>query len=74
MDEDNRARRVFLHLEALCVTNEAKKSLHTWQHSYARRMGKECLLPRGEASKGWVGRLLGKNDHGGKRGHMVGYV
>ncbi|KAK7935593.1 hypothetical protein PG985_001088 [Apiospora marii] len=74
MDEDNRARRVFLHLEALCVTNEAKKSLHTWQNSYARRMGKECLLPRGEASKGWVGRLLSKNDHGGKRGHMVGFV
>lgn len=72
MDEDNRARRVFLHLEALCITNEAKKSLHTWQTSYARRMGKECLLPRGESSKGWVGRLLGKNDHGSKRGSIIG--
>ena len=74
MDEDNRARRVFLHLEALCITNEAKKSLHTWQYSYARRMGKECLLPKGESSKGWVGRLLGKHDYGSKRGNMIGVV
>ncbi|KAK8111375.1 uncharacterized protein PG998_007832 [Apiospora kogelbergensis] len=74
MDEDNRARRVFLHLEALCITNEAKKSLHTWQYNYARRMGKECLLPKGESNKGWVGRLLGKHDHGSKRGNMIGVV
>ncbi|KAK7966551.1 uncharacterized protein PG986_000828 [Apiospora aurea] len=74
LDEDNRARRVFLHLEALCITHEAKKSLHTWQYNYARRMGKECLLPRGggESSRGWVGRLLGKNDHGIKRGSIIG--
>ncbi|KAK8037969.1 hypothetical protein PG994_014736 [Apiospora phragmitis] len=72
MDEDNRARRVFLHLEALCITKEAKQSLHTWQHNYARRMGKECLLPKGESSRGWVGRLLGKNDHGSKRGSLIG--
>ncbi|KAK8066536.1 hypothetical protein PG997_013283 [Apiospora hydei] len=74
LDEDNRARRVFLHLEALCITHEAKKSLHTWQYNYARRMGKECLLPRGggESSRGWVGRLLGKNDHGSKRGSIIG--
>ncbi|KAK8034572.1 hypothetical protein PG993_009567 [Apiospora rasikravindrae] len=74
LDEDNRARRVFLHLEAMCITHEAKKSLHTWQYNYARRMGKECLLPRGggDSGRGWVSRLLGKNDHGSKRGSIIG--
>ncbi|KAI1631633.1 hypothetical protein F4809DRAFT_657627, partial [Biscogniauxia mediterranea] len=46
-DEDNRTRRVFLHLEALCTTSEARRSLHAWQQSYARRVGKPILLPRG---------------------------
>lgn len=45
-DEDDRARKVFLHLEALCTTSEAKRSLYLWQQNYAKRMGKECLLPR----------------------------
>lgn len=45
-DEDNRARKAFLHLEALCTTSGAKRSLYLWQQSYAHRMGKECLLPR----------------------------
>ncbi|KAI1880884.1 hypothetical protein JX265_001124 [Neoarthrinium moseri] len=64
-DEDNRARRVFLHLEAMCTTSEAKRSLHAWQQSYARRMGREELLPRGGTmdDKGWVGRFLGRNSH-----------
>jgi hypothetical protein len=44
-DDDNRCRRVFLHLDALCATDEAKRSLHVWQQDYARRTGRECLLP-----------------------------
>ncbi|KAI5918091.1 hypothetical protein F4810DRAFT_693574 [Camillea tinctor] len=73
-DEDNRTHRVFLHLEALCTTNEARSSLRAWQQTYARRVGKPNLLPQGgtmhDGDKGdghhhgqwrdrtWVGRLL----------------
>ncbi|KAI1502195.1 hypothetical protein F5X99DRAFT_427565 [Biscogniauxia marginata] len=73
-DEDNRSRRVFLHLEALCTTDEASRSLRAWQQGYARRMGKANLLPRGGTmedrnrdstnhhgqwrDRTWVGRLL----------------
>ncbi|KAI0601073.1 hypothetical protein F4775DRAFT_542616 [Biscogniauxia sp. FL1348] len=73
-DEDNRTRRVFLHLEALCTTSEARRSLRTWQQSYARRVGKPILLPQGGTmndrdkcdnhdhgqwrDRTWVGRLL----------------
>lgn len=65
-DEENRTRRVFLHLEALCTTSEARKSLRAWQQAYARRTGKEQLLPRGGTmeDKGWMGRLLGRGNHG----------
>ncbi|KAI5856702.1 hypothetical protein GGS23DRAFT_601112 [Durotheca rogersii] len=68
-DEDSRARRAFLHLETLCVTNEARKSLHSWQNDYARCMGKPYLLPKAKfadgKTRGWVGRLF----NGGKKGH-----
>ncbi|KXJ97278.1 hypothetical protein Micbo1qcDRAFT_156108, partial [Microdochium bolleyi] len=59
-DEDVRCRRVFRHLESLCMTSEARKSLQTWQQAYARRTGKERLLPSGGSmeDRGWVGRLL----------------
>ncbi|CAJ2504823.1 Uu.00g122170.m01.CDS01 [Anthostomella pinea] len=78
-DEDNRSRRIFFHLEALCTSNEARRSLHSWQQTYARRMGKESLLPRGgcmedkerEKEKGWMGRLLGNTGAHGKRGSFV---
>ncbi|KAK3682391.1 hypothetical protein B0T22DRAFT_282392 [Podospora appendiculata] len=46
-DETNRARRVFLHLEALCVTGAARRSLRAWQQGYARREQAPALLPRG---------------------------
>ncbi|KAI0025986.1 hypothetical protein F4780DRAFT_774194 [Xylariomycetidae sp. FL0641] len=76
-DEDNRSHRIFLHLEAMCTTSEARRSLHAWQQSYARRMGKENLLPRGgsmdtkERDKGWVGRLLSGSNSLGKRGSLA---
>ncbi|KAJ4314939.1 hypothetical protein N0V84_008633 [Fusarium piperis] len=46
-DEDARCLRIFQHLECLCSTNEARRSLRDWQQTYARRMGKPGLLPRG---------------------------
>jgi len=64
VDEDNRCRRVFMHLESLCTTHEARNSLRQWQQSYARRMGRESLLPEGgtmyDRTKEltWVGRLF----------------
>ncbi|ORY61630.1 uncharacterized protein BCR38DRAFT_487378 [Pseudomassariella vexata] len=73
-NEENRCRRVFLHLEALCTTSEAKRSLHAWQQSYARRTGKEEFLPRGGSmdDKGWMGRLLGRNGaQGAKRSSLA---
>ncbi|KAI1757984.1 hypothetical protein F4782DRAFT_536673 [Xylaria castorea] len=64
IDEDIRTRRIFMHLDALCATNEARFSLHNWQQCYARRMGKEHLMPDGSTLQKrtreltWVGRLL----------------
>ncbi|KAK9788230.1 hypothetical protein AB5N19_02951 [Seiridium cardinale] len=74
-DDENRARRAFLHLEALCTTSEARKSLHAWQQTYARQMGKEELLPRGGTmeDKGLLGRLLRRGSHDvGKRASIIG--
>ncbi|KAI1435487.1 hypothetical protein GGR50DRAFT_326161 [Xylaria sp. CBS 124048] len=67
VDEDDRCRRIFLYLEALCTTNEARASLRDWQQAYARRTGKENLLPKGGTMQGttrdlkWVGRLFSGN-------------
>ncbi|KAI0553217.1 hypothetical protein F4679DRAFT_500474 [Xylaria curta] len=41
IDEDVRTRRIFMHLDALCATKEARFSLHNWQQCYAQRVGKE---------------------------------
>ncbi|TQN71052.1 hypothetical protein CSHISOI_04429, partial [Colletotrichum shisoi] len=58
-DEDNRCLRIFLHLDALCGTPEAQKSLHAWQEAYARRAGRDVLLPQGASvEKGFVARLF----------------
>lgn len=46
-DDDNRCRRVFLHLEATCTTDEARNSLYAWQQDHARKTNREVLLPRG---------------------------
>ncbi|KAI1268051.1 hypothetical protein F5Y18DRAFT_424367 [Xylariaceae sp. FL1019] len=60
LDEDNRTRRVFVHLEAMCMTAEARESLHAWQQGYAVRNGKEYLFTEGRRrEKSWVGRFLG---------------
>lgn len=67
-DEDARAKRVFRHLEAMCKTTEARRSLFAWQQVFARRMNKEHLLPSGGSmeDRGWVGRLLSNSSSVGK--------
>ncbi|GJC88019.1 hypothetical protein ColLi_10857 [Colletotrichum liriopes] len=58
-DEDSRCLRIFLHLDTLCGTPEAQKSLHAWQEAYARRMRRDALLPQGTSmDKGFVARLF----------------
>ncbi|KAI4603927.1 hypothetical protein KJ359_000049 [Pestalotiopsis sp. 9143b] len=68
-DDEYRARRAFLHLESLCTTSEAKKSLRSWQQTYARRVGRAGLLPKGGTMEdsGLMDRLLrrGSFDAGG---------
>jgi hypothetical protein len=45
--EEMLSKRVFIHLEALCVTIEAKASLWRFQQEYARLVDCEALLPFG---------------------------
>lgn len=47
LDDDDRYRRVFVHLEASCATDEARRSLRLWQQDYARKTGRKKLLPEG---------------------------
>ncbi|KAI0430753.1 hypothetical protein F5Y09DRAFT_220787 [Xylaria sp. FL1042] len=76
VDEDNRCRRIFSHLDSLCTTGEARLSLQHWQQCYARRTGKEHLfvaMPRQKTRElTWVGRLLIGSNGGGhsKRGSL----
>ncbi|KAK2765711.1 hypothetical protein CKAH01_15652 [Colletotrichum kahawae] len=63
-EEDNRCLRVFLHLDSLCATPQAQKSLHAWQEIYARRNNRVALLPHGVSmDKGFVARIFS----GGRR-------
>jgi hypothetical protein len=78
-DEERRTKKVFLHLEALCVTNEAKKSLWEWQLGFARQMGNEKFLPTGgkmvDERGGWVsrvGRVLSGGMSSGGSGTSLG--
>ncbi|KAG6049005.1 hypothetical protein E4U39_006668 [Claviceps sp. Clav50 group G5] len=38
-EDDIRRDRIFSHLESLCVTDEAMRSLRLWQQSYEHRVG-----------------------------------
>ncbi|KAK4162886.1 hypothetical protein QBC43DRAFT_214321, partial [Cladorrhinum sp. PSN259] len=44
-DDEARCKRVFVHLEAFCVTEEARESLKRWQAVYARKTRMSALLP-----------------------------
>ncbi|KAF5981355.1 hypothetical protein FCOIX_4250 [Fusarium coicis] len=68
--KDARCLRIFQHLESLCTTGEARRSLVAWQQSYARRVGKPQLLPQGGRmeDKSLMGKIFGTNpDKGGRR-------
>ncbi|KAK1997542.1 hypothetical protein LX36DRAFT_720866 [Colletotrichum falcatum] len=68
-DEDNRCLRIFLHLDALCGTPEAQKSLHAWQEAYARKNRRDALLPKATGvDRGFVARLFS----GSSRQDLVG--
>ncbi|XDG06148.1 hypothetical protein ABKA04_005763 [Annulohypoxylon sp. FPYF3050] len=80
-DEDALARRAFTHMNALCRTDAARKSLFKFQQHYARKHDKESLLPVGGTmnedpigkGKRWVGRFFSpkgkdKEGGGGKKG------
>lgn len=45
--DERLSKRVFTQLEALCTTNEARKSLKAFQQAYARKFECEALLPLG---------------------------
>ena len=46
-DEDRRIKRVFVHLDALCVTAAARKSLWDFQLAFARAKQNKEFLPLG---------------------------
>lgn len=46
-DSERTAKRVFVYLDSLCVTEEARKSLWAFQQAYARQILCEALLPLG---------------------------
>ncbi|KAG8671127.1 hypothetical protein FPOAC2_04450 [Fusarium poae] len=70
-NKDARCLRVFQHLESLCITAEARRSLLAWQQTYARRTKKPQLLPQGGSMehKSLMGRIFsgGKGTSSGGR-------
>jgi hypothetical protein len=46
LDDDERCKRVFIHLESFCATEEARKSLFAFQQDFARKEGRPKALPR----------------------------
>ncbi|OPB36634.1 hypothetical protein A0O28_0057140 [Trichoderma guizhouense] len=62
-EEDTRCRRVFDYLDSLCITIEARRSLHAWQQAYARRNGRPSLLPEGGSmeEKGFMAKIFGSS-------------
>ncbi|KAJ4409208.1 hypothetical protein N0V82_009523 [Gnomoniopsis sp. IMI 355080] len=64
LDDDERCKRVFVHLEAFCATDEARTSLRTWQQEFARKTGRKKLLPKGGVmherhSGSYISRIMG---------------
>ncbi|KAK7220758.1 hypothetical protein V2G26_008761 [Clonostachys chloroleuca] len=65
--DEVRIQRIFQELESQCATQEAKESLHHWQHDYARRNKRPDLLPQGYKKDGSriIEKLFG-NRHTGE--------
>jgi len=73
--EERLSKRVFTHLDALCITSEARKSLKAFQQAYARKFDCEALLPLGgcmvDREQGFIaraGRLFSSGGGGGGSG------
>ncbi|UKZ49880.1 hypothetical protein TrVGV298_004133 [Trichoderma virens] len=62
-EEEARCRRIFDHLDSLCTTTEARRSLHAWQQTYARRHGRPSLLPEGGSmeERGFMAKIFGSS-------------
>lgn len=64
LDDDERCKRVFVHLEAFCATDDARRSLRLWQQDYARKTGRKKLLPKGAGLEerhggSYISRIMG---------------
>ncbi|KAI9683084.1 MAG: hypothetical protein M1829_005875 [Trizodia sp. TS-e1964] len=58
--EEKRIRRVFAHLDSLCLTDEARLSLRDFQEQYARCHHMSAVLPAGGTMKqGVFERIMG---------------
>lgn len=64
VDEDAHCRRVFEHLESLCTTPDAHRSLRHWRQAYARRYNRPSLLPEEQGLMGKIfsGTATRRND------------
>lgn len=51
-DDERRTRRIFVHLQGLCVTDEARKSLDEFQVAYERKLAGKGGGGGGVAEKG----------------------
>lgn len=64
LNDDERCKRIFVHLEAFCATDEARNSLRLWQMDYARKTGHKKLMPRVTTSRerqvgSYISRIMG---------------
>ena len=74
IDDDIRCRRIFIHLEAMCLTDEARQSLYLWQQTYTTETGREDLLPlagRLEHRSSLMGKIFNSKTRGNKRSSFV---
>lgn len=74
--EEILAKKVFLHLEALCLNNEATKSFKAFQLVYARKLNCAALLPPGGTLTNSMGPMAraGRLFSGGAKKAGTGHV
>lgn len=69
-DDERRSRRIFVHLQGLCVTDEARASLDAFQTAYEKVVGGGGV---GEAGAGaGAGAQKGRGGAGAKGGEAKG--
>lgn len=67
-DDERRIKRVFIHLNSLCATEEAKASLEKFRVLYEKRIGLEARAERGEGQNVVFGEMKVKEGAGGNGG------